>query len=131
MIVFTSSMSSIDSGLPSPGIGIADITTFDVSLLRNISSSEVVDREARARVRLPAPLLREQHADPQPAGLGEVVVEVVHLHVEDELVAGDGDARGGEVAGGVRVEEVAPRRRRPHAAARGARPASGASAPRR
>ncbi len=38
MIVFTSSMSSIDSGLPSPGIGIADITIFDVSLLRNISS---------------------------------------------------------------------------------------------
>ena len=39
MIFFTSSMSSIDSGLPFPGIGIADMTTFEVSLLRNISST--------------------------------------------------------------------------------------------
>ena len=67
----------------------------------------MIDGVARAWIRLSAALLGKQRADPEPAGLGEVVVEVVDLHVEDELVARDRRARGGEVAGGVGVQQVA------------------------
>ena len=77
-------------------------------------------------VRLAAPLLGEQRAEPEPARLGEVVVQVVDLDVEDELVAGDHGARGGEVAGGVGVQQIAATRAPAGAAARTWRHKSGA-----
>src|SRR5438876_1161831 len=67
----------------------------------------MVDGVARARIRVTAALLREQSADAEPARLREVVVQVMDLHVEDELVAGDGSSRRVEVTGGVWVQEIA------------------------
>ena len=44
---------------------------------------------------------------PEPARLREVVVQVMHLHVEDQLVAGDRGTRSVEVTDRVRVQQVA------------------------
>src|SRR2546421_12676714 len=79
----------------------------------------MVDGVARARIRVTAALLREQSADAEPARLREVVVQVVDLHVEDELVAGDGSSRRVEVTGGVWVQEIAAADRAGACSARG------------
>ena len=86
-----SSITSIESGLPSGAIGSAESTTILVSLLMKTSSMKwLIEKQARGSAS-PQFCCGKRLPEPRPAAgrRVQVVLEEVTLDVEDELVAGD------------------------------------------